>query len=153
MRRTTLILLATATICFAQKKPVTADDVAQPPSGVSGSIRWAPAGDRFAISEKGSLAVFTVKTAKQREVIALSKLTAAAAATTPPETADWTNRRVARSSFQWFSDNRRLLVLAGGDLFVVDSEKGSFETLLHTGDNESDPKLSPDDKFVSFRRA
>src|ERR1700704_4077866 len=103
MQRTALILLTTATICLAQNKPVTADDVAQPPGGVAGSIRWAPAGDRFAISEKGNLSVYTVKTAKQRDIIALSKLTAAAVKTTPPETADWTNRRVARSTFQWFS--------------------------------------------------
>ena len=96
-----------------------------------------------------------MKTIKQREVIALSKLDAAAAKRTPraaTDTTDWTNRHVSQRTVQWFADNRHLLVLSAGDLFVVDSDKGSFETLIHTPDDERDPKLSPDNKYVSFRR-
>jgi dipeptidyl-peptidase-4 len=136
----------------ARKKPVTLADIAPAGAGVSGTVKWAPGGDRFVISTGGSLSVYDVKTGKQREILALSKLDSAAAKTTPPEITDWTNRRVSQREVQWFTDNRRLLVLAGGDLFVVDSEKGSFESLLHTSDEERDPKLSPNDKFVSFRR-
>lgn len=151
------LALAAASVRFvqldaAQKKTVTLEDIAMPAAGVSGSIRWAPAGDRFAITEKGILSVYNVKTGKQRDVIAIGKLEAAAAPTTPPETTDWTNRRVSQRDIQWFADSRHLLVYAAGDLFIVDGDKGSFETLLSTPDYERDPKLSPDNKYVSFRR-
>ncbi len=40
--------------------------------------------------------------------------------------ADWTNRRVSEHAVQWFAHRPpRLLVLAAGDLFIVDSEKGT----------------------------
>ena len=146
------LLVLLGSVCFGQKRPVTVDDVVMPPAGVTGAINWAPAGDRFAINENGTLSVYTVATGKSREVISLSKLSAAAVKAVVPETTDWTNRRVARNEMQWFADGRHLLVLNAGDLFVLDSEKGSFETLVHTADNERDPKLSPDNKFVSFRR-
>ena len=136
----------------AQKKPVTLEAIAPAGGGVSGDIKWAPAGDRFVISADGALSLYDVKTGKQRDILALSKLDNAALKTTPPETTDWTNRRVSQSDVQWFADNRRLLVLAAGDLFIVDSEKGSFETLIHTADDEHDPKLSPDNRYASFRR-
>jgi dipeptidyl-peptidase-4 len=120
---------------------------------VAEAIRWSPAGDRFAISENGNISVYDVKARKQRDVIALSKLNSAAAKpSAQPETTDWTNRRVARQDIQWFGDSRRMLVLSSGDLFILDTVNGSFETLLHTPDDERDPKLSPDNRFVSFRR-
>jgi dipeptidyl-peptidase-4 len=136
----------------AQKRTVTLDDVAPPAAGVSGSIHWAPGGDRFAITERGVLSVYNVRTGRQRDVIALSRLQdAAAAPTSPPEITDWTNRRVSQHDIQWFADSRRLLVYAAGGLFIVDADKGGFETLLRTPDYERDPKLSPDNKYVSFR--
>jgi dipeptidyl-peptidase 4 len=136
----------------AQKKPLAPDDVALPAPGVAASITWAPVGDRFVVSNGGTLALYDVKAGKGRDVISLSKLDSTAAQTTPPETTDWTNRRVSERDIQWFADNRRLLVLASGDIFIVDTDKGSFDALTHTGDYERDPKLSPDNKYVSFRR-
>ena len=65
---------------------------------------------------------------------------------------DWTNRRVGEQDVQWFADGKRLLVAAGGDLFVVDIAKGRFEPLTQTAEAERDPKLSPDNRYVSFRR-
>ena len=41
---------------------------------------------------------------------------------------------------------------AGGDLFIVDVGKGRFDPLTQTSDAERDPKLSPDNRYVSFRR-
>ncbi len=152
---TSLALVWAVSPLFAQKKPITIDDIAPPPGGVSGAIRWAPAGDRFAISETGMLSVYTLKTGIKRDSIALGKLDSAAAKSGPAEaleTTDWTNRRVRQREIQWFPDNRHLLVLSAGDLFIVDGETGSFETLIHTAATEQDPKLSPDGKYVSFRR-
>jgi dipeptidyl-peptidase-4 len=146
-------LVLTAGFGAAQRKPVTLDDVAAPGGGVSGSLVWSPAGDSFVIAEHGLLSLYNVKSGKSRDILALSKLAAAAAKTTEPETADWTNRRVSEHAVQWFADGRHLLVLAAGDLFIVDSEKGGFEALTHTTDDERDPELSPDNRFASFRRA
>jgi dipeptidyl-peptidase-4 len=147
------VLVLTAGSGAAQKKPVTLDDVAMPGGGVSGSLVWSPSGESFVIAERGVLSLYNVKNGKSRDIVALSKLNAAAAKTIEPKTADWTNRRVSEHAVQWFADGRRLLVLAAGDLFIVDSEKGSFEALTHTTDDERDPELSPDNKYVSFRRA
>ncbi len=154
IRRSPVLILP---LCFTaaiaqQKKPVTVDAIGGSARGVAESVRWSPSGVSFALSRGGNLSVYDVATNKQRDVIALSKLDSAAARTSTPKITDWTNRRVSERDIQWFSDNRHLLVLSGGDLFVVDSEKGSFEPLLHTPDDERDPRLSPDNKFASFRR-
>jgi len=147
------VLALTAGFGTAQKRPVTLDDITPPGGGVSGSLVWSPSGDSFVTAERGVLSLYNVKSGKSRDVIALGKLTAAAAKTVASDTADWTNRRVSEHPVQWFADNRRLLVLAAGDLFIVDAEKGSFESLTHTTDDERDPELSPDNRYASFRRA
>ena len=158
LRRTillTCLLALGAKPGAAQKRTVTLDDITSPGADASKSIVWAPSGDRFAVEERGTLFVYSVKEGKQRDVIPLAKLDATAAKVSLPqsETANWTNRRVSERRIQWFADNRHLLVLASGDLFVVDVEKSSFESLTHTTDDERDPKLSPDNLYVSFRRA
>ena len=58
---------------------------------------------------------------------------------------------MGESDVQWFADGRRLLVAAGGDLFIVDTNKSAFDALTQTPETERDPKLSPDNKSVSFR--
>jgi len=146
------LLPLTAGFGAAQKKPVTLEDVGSRGAGIAGSLAWSPSGTSFAVVEDGNLTICEVKTGQKREVIALRKLETAAAKTMPPEATDWTNRRVSERAIQWFADNRRLLVVAGGDLFVVDSEKGSFESVIHTTEDERDPELSPDNRFASFRR-
>src|SRR5215831_15191936 len=98
--RTCAIALTMSVVWFplratAQKKQVTLDDIAQPDRGVSGSITWAPAGGRFAVSNGGILALYDVKAGKARDVVSLRNLDSAAEQTTPPETTDWTNRRVS----------------------------------------------------------
>jgi len=147
-----LLLLFVSGLCAAEKRAVTAADVVSPPDGVADSIRWAPDSSRFAISENGAISVYTVKTASRHEVISIARLEGAAAKTDAQETADWINRHTAESTVQWFADSKRLLVAAGGDVFIVDTGKGSFETLIHTPEQEQDAKLSPDNRSVAFRR-
>ncbi len=147
-----LLLLCAVWLNAAEKHPVTAADVVSPEEGVADSIRWAPDSSRFAISENGAVSVYTVKTALKHEVISISRLERAAAKTDARETADWINRHTAESTVQWFADSKRLLVPAGGDLFIVDADKGSFQTLVHTREEEQDAKLSPDNRSVAFRR-
>jgi dipeptidyl-peptidase-4 len=147
----TLSLLALASLS-AQRKPVTIDDVITAPSTSHAEVIWSPDSEHFVVSEHGEIMLYDVKSGKERSVIALDKLQAAAVQTQPADVFDWTNRRVGERSIQWFSDGKRLLVAASGDLFVVDIAKGKLEALTQTGDTEHDPKLSPDNRFISFRR-
>ncbi len=141
---------------WAAKKPVTIDAVME--SGEArrdraGSITWAPNGSQFIVNKRGKLSLYDVPSGKSRDIIVLKKLEDAAE---KPERADavfdWTNRRVGENDVQWFADNARLLVAASGDLFVVDTRNGDFQQLTRTAEIERDPKLSPDNKYVSFRR-
>jgi dipeptidyl-peptidase-4 len=142
--------------CFAARNPVTIDSLIATTPGraghVTANMTWAPDGARFVVSERGALYLCDVKSGKEREVIALSKLDAAAVKGPPAAVFDWMNRRVGESAVQWFADGKRLLVAAAGDLFAVDVDKGTFEALTKTPEAERDPKLSPDNKYVSFRR-
>ena len=139
---------------LAGQKAVTIDALMEAAGRRAGEgpAIWAPNGNEFVVNKSGTLAIYDAPSGKQRDVIQLSKLEGAAATPEQPATFDWTNRRVDENDIQWFADGKRLLVSATGDLFIVDVNKGSFEQLTHTSDVERDPKLSPDNQFVSFRR-
>ena len=150
-RIATFILFAIA--AFAAKKPVTIEDVIKVrPSREGAAVTWAPDGKQFAFTEAGKLWLYEVASGKRREVVALKSFEDAALKPATAEVFDWTNRRVSSQSQQWFSKGSRMLVASNGDLFILDTDTGKFETLTHSVDNEQDPKLSPDDSKVSFRR-
>ncbi|HKD08114.1 MAG TPA: S9 family peptidase [Bryobacteraceae bacterium] len=138
----------------ADRKPVTIDALmAVKPSlagHATGSVTWSPDGGRFVANNDGSLSVYNVTSGGETKLLDLKDLEDAAVKPPKAETFDWTNRNVAETPVQWFKDGKRLLVSAGGDLFVVDSGKGSWSALTQTSNAETDPKLSPDNKFVSF---
>ncbi|MCU1259111.1 MAG: peptidase dipeptidylpeptidase domain protein, partial [Bryobacterales bacterium] len=153
--RFALALCLSAAFLSAAKKPITIEDTLAPArrSGRGGAaVNWAPDGNRFAYTEAGKLWTYDVQSGKRHQVIELKQLEDAAAKTEAPEITDWTNRRVSSQSQQWFASSKRMLVNAGGDLFVVDLDKGHFEQLTETREAEQDPKLSPDNTKVSFRR-
>jgi dipeptidyl-peptidase-4 len=151
-----VLLASVASPVFAAKKPVTIDALvnahASSAGHATGQITWAPDGNRFVFSDEGKLFLYDVPTGKQREVVEFAVLDRTAVAAPPSTGFDWTNRRVNENDVQWFADGKRLLVSASGDLFVVDVAKGSFMALTQTAEGERDPKLSPDNQFVSFRR-
>lgn len=135
------------------KKPVTIDTLMRSNSQRKpAEVTWSPNGDEFITVESGKFELYDVRSGKSREVVSKSKLSEAATKVEDPAVFDWTNRRVTGAEVQWFADNRRLLVLESGDLFVVDARKGTWEQLTATEAAELDPKLSPDNRFVSFRR-
>ena len=140
---------------WAAKKPVTVDALMHSGAGQhrhEGQIAWASNGSQFVVNSEGVLRRYDVPSGKQRDIIAMDKLESAAEKSEPSQAFDWTNRRVDENPIQWFADNQRLLVAASGDLFVVDTKTGSFDQLTKTAAQERDPKLSPDNRFVSFRR-
>ncbi len=152
--RVTVFIALSVPATWAAKKPVTIDALMRTGGGRRGGglITWAPNGSQFLVNSRGTLSLYDVPSGKLREIIAMSKLDSAAEKSEPSPVFDWTNRRVGESDIQWFADGKRLLVAASGDLFVVDVPKGSFEQLTKTAEIERDPKLSPDNKYVSFRR-
>ena len=152
MHRFAAIGFLTVTLLFAQKKPVTIEAVVNSTRSAPGAINWAPDGERFVTIERGEIVLCDVRSGKEKSVVALEKLQGAAVPAPPGAKYDWTNRRVNEHDIQWFADGKRLLVAASGDLFVVDINKSRFEPLTQTAEAERDPKLSPDNRYVSFRR-
>ncbi len=151
---TAVVLCSCAPAAWAAKKPVTIDALMQHerPRALEQTAVWAPNGSAFVLEKNGALSLYDVPSGKSRDIIPLKKLESAAEPSERSPVFDWTNRRVTETDFQWFSDGRQLLVSAGGDLFIVHLSNGSFEQLTKTAEVERDPKLSPDNKYVSFRR-
>jgi len=147
----TLSFSAFAPVSGAQT-PVTIEAVAANPPYRPAAVEWAPGGQRFITDDAGELSLYDVRSGNTRRVIALAELERAAVKALPSPVFDWNNRHVAERQVQWFADGKRLLVAAAGDLFVVDVNKGRFEPLTQTAEAERDPKLSPDNRYVSFLR-
>jgi dipeptidyl-peptidase-4 len=150
--RAIVLALACTLPLVAAKKPVTVEAVVNAPPTRFPEVTWAPDGERYIEIESGQLSLYDVKSGKERVVIAIDELEHAAVKPPAGEAFDWTNRRVGEREVQWFEDGKRLLVAEGGDLFIVDIGKGHFEALTQTPQAERDPKLSPDNQYVSFRR-
>ncbi|MDQ2901599.1 MAG: DPP IV N-terminal domain-containing protein, partial [Acidobacteriota bacterium] len=149
-------LIAVSLACpfaAAERQPVTIESIMKsPPRRDRGSITWAPDGKRFLYEEAKQLWIFDVASRQKRSIVPLQKLEDAAVKTEPAAVFDWTNRRVGEQDRQWFQSGERILVSAGGDLFMVTLDSGAFVQLTATDVAERDPKLSPDNRFVSFRR-
>jgi dipeptidyl-peptidase-4 len=148
-----LVLACALTSAWAAKKPVTIDALMHAGGGRRGGgpVTWAPNGTQFLVNNRGTLALYDVPSGRERDILSLDKLDKAAERAPEPTVFDWTNRRVGESDFQWFSDGKRLLISAGGDLFIVNVGNGNFDQLTKTSEIERDPKLSPDNKSVAYR--
>ncbi|HEY3837521.1 MAG TPA: S9 family peptidase [Bryobacteraceae bacterium] len=138
----------------AQKKPVTLAAVTSVHARGGLSPVWSPSGDRFIYSEGDVIHLVDCNGAKETELVRLSQLRAVAVKPPEPATFDWTNRRVAAEPVQWLPSGTELLVSEGGDLFLVpiNPSEPAFTQLTATAEVEQDAKLSPDGRFVGFRR-
>ena len=154
-------MLRAAAVCFvlisawpaaAARKPVTVEAVLAHPASHPPQVVWSPDGERFIVNDHGILSVYEIRSGKDHRIISVEDLDRAAVPATPSAVYDWTDRRVSEHDVQWFADGKRVLVAASGDLFIVDLGKGHFEALTQTREIERDPKLSPDNRFVSFLR-
>jgi dipeptidyl-peptidase-4 len=144
-----LPLLAIASL-GAEKKPVTIQNIPAPAR--MPSITWAPDGKRFAWMEEKAILQYDVASKKKKQLVALGPLEEKAVKPPRTEGTDWQNRRVSEQNFQWSSTGQEMLISLQGDLFLLHTETGKWEQLTATTDVERDPKLSPDGRFVSFRR-
>lgn len=145
-------LLAAAFLLFAQKKPVTLDDVARTVAPRNALVVWAPDGKRFAYRERNSIWQYDIASKTRKELISLPKLEEKAVKPPSGGAFDWENRRVAERNFSWSPGGKDLLVRAAGDLFLLHPADASWDQLTATADAERDPKLSPDGRLVAFRR-
>ncbi len=149
-----LLGLTLAISLSAQKKPVTLDTLKQRAAG-DGSYAplWAPNGHQFAYVRGGGLHLYDCRSKSTRQIFGrVSDLASLAVKDSHPEIAfQWQNRRVSEQRVQWAPDSSALLVAEGGDLFWIEIAKPEPKQLTRTEARESDPKLSPDGKKVSYR--
>jgi dipeptidyl-peptidase-4 len=150
MNRICCALLLSLAAFAAERKPVTIQNMPAPPH--MPGITWAPDGKRFAWMDDKTISQYEVATKKKKDLLVLAPLEDKAVKPAKTEVTDWQNRRVSEQSFQWSSTGREMLVSVGGDLFLLHTDSGKCEQLTATAEVERDPKLSPDGRFVSFRR-
>ena len=154
LRHSFLLSLTLASTLLAQKKPITLETLKQRSMGDAplGTL-WAPDGYHFAYTKNGALHLYDCRAKSTRLIFPkISDLTALAVKDSNPDAAfAWQNRRVSEQRIQWAPDSSALLLSEGGDLFWVTVEKSESKQLTKTEVTESDPKLSPDGKKVSYR--
>jgi len=152
--RFAILLILSVPLAFAQKKPITLDDIVPSHESVKGpgAPVWAPGGKAFAYLEDGKVMLYDIAGKSARELFAIATLEKAAKPAPPEERFGWENRRVRDENLQWFPSAKELLIAANGDLFVWRIESGQSEQLTSTPVTERDPKLSPDGQRVAFRR-
>jgi len=138
---------------WAQRKPVTLEALAAARPAAPLQPVWAPDGKRFVYTQEGRLWLYDIPARRKRELVSLAALNAHAVPPAPQEAYPWENRGVREQNVQWLASGRELLIRAGGDLFLFRLEAGGWVQLTATAEAERDPKLSPDGRWVSFRRA
>jgi dipeptidyl-peptidase-4 len=147
------LLAALAAGLFAQKKPVTIEAItATGGMEMAGPPVWAPDGKSFAYRQGRQLMLYDMAARTAKELLSTDVLTKAAATPPPAPRMRWENRGVREELVQWFPDGRDLLISAGRDLFIWHIATGKYDQLTATAAEERDPKLSPDARYVAFRR-
>lgn len=151
MKYLLLLLLLLPSAFSAEKKPVTLEAVASQHPSVAPAAIWSPAGKEFLYQRSNKLYLYEAAAKKSKELIEISKLESAAS--TPPQSKrfDWQNRRVTEKTIQWMPDARRALIVAKGDLFLLDTDNRKWEQITKTPVAERDAKPSPDGKKIAFR--
>jgi dipeptidyl-peptidase-4 len=137
------------------KKPVTLEALSSAGARMmapGAQAFWSPRGKRLAVIRDGKLLLHEAATGDEKEIADVAALGRQAQSYPQPERMSWENRRVREQRVQWSDDGSKLLILAGGDLFLWDESSGAVTQLTATPVAERDPKLSPDGAKVSFRR-
>jgi dipeptidyl-peptidase-4 len=130
----------------------------RPPAG----LQWSPDGSKLTYIQRGangeqeSLYYFDPATGKSVQLIPAEKL----AALTPPASGNLKddrqrdNRaRFGVADYQWAPDSNRVLFDAIGQLWIFDIATSRGRQLTDAAEPASDPKFSPDGKFLSYVRA
>jgi dipeptidyl-peptidase 4 len=156
LRLTCLVLAIAPILAVAQKKPVTMDAVYKD-SGRDGRVEmpsaWTPDGKAFVVRRNHNLEVVDAASGKTRTLVSTDALEGAAVKAPQEERPfDWQNRRVHPTEVEFSGSGKQLLLSAGGDVFMIQFDSGSWVQLTKTQAAEEDPKLSPDGLTVAYRR-
>jgi dipeptidyl-peptidase-4 len=129
----------------------------RPPAGV----QWSPDGTKLtyiqpgAVGEQESLYYFDPASGRNAQLIAADKLAALTPSTSNlKDDRQRENRaRFGVADYQWSPDSRSLLFDALGQLWIFDVAASKGHQLTNANEPSSDPKFSPNGKFVSYVRA
>jgi dipeptidyl-peptidase-4 len=144
----TALLLAAVVPGIAAQERLTVEKVSEP--GLAGSLptalAWHPDGERLTyLRSRGSERdLYAFDTGSGQEALLLQG--GSLALPTGSEQAH------PLDSATWMPDGRHLLVPAGGDIYLVDVERGSLRHLVKTEAREEFPTASPDGRWVAFVR-
>jgi len=159
-------MLATVTTMAQQapaKKQYTVEAIfAAPPSSgrPPAGLQWSPDGTKLAYIQHGddgeqdSLAYFDPATGKSAQLVAAAKLAALVPSTSKLKN-DRQRENRARygvADYQWSPDSRSLLFDALGQLWIFDLATSKGRQLTDAKETSSDPKFSPDGKYLSYVR-
>ena len=118
-RRLLLTLLISVIYLVAAKQPVTPAAASRSRGGHGmSSIVWSPGGERFVYKKDGQLHLYEAASGETKVLVRISDLKEEAVSVPAPARFEWRNRRVRERAVQWFPGGKRLLIKAGGDLFV-----------------------------------
>jgi dipeptidyl-peptidase-4 len=124
-------------------------------------IEWSPDGSKLSFIKaeanggQESLYYFDPASGKSSQLIAADKLLALTPSTSNlKDDRQRENRaRFGVAAYQWSPDSASLLFDALGQLWLFDLAKGKGRQLTDAKETSSDPKFSPDGKFLSYVRA
>lgn len=148
----------------AAKRQYTVEAIYEP-SALSGrppaAVQWSPDGSKLtyiqppASGEQESLYYFDPASGKSAQLIAADKLAALTPSTSNlKDDRQRENRaRFGVADYQWSPDSRSLLFDALGQLWIFDVAASKGRRLTDASEPSSDPKFSPDGKFLSYLRA
>ena len=159
--------LALVSLALAQqlpaKKQYTVESVVAASSATGrppAATQWSPDGTKLSYIEHGasgeqeSLYYFDPASGKSAQLIAADKLAALAPSTGKlKDDRQRENRsRFGVAEYQWAPDSRSLLFDALGQLWLFDLATAHGRQLTDSAEPSSDPKFSPDGKFLSYVR-
>ena len=147
-----LVLLVLPFLAFAAKKPVTLEAVSSSSPSPSPRVLWAPDGASYVARARDKVVLHRLEPKSETELADLKQLEGQAKTVPSHGPFDWENRRVTERPIQWSPDGRSLLIIAGGDLFLLDIAQKKVRQVTATNFAERDAKLSPDSKHVSYRQ-
>lgn len=137
----------------AQKRPVTLADVASARPADLPSLLWAPKSPRFLFTDKKDIVLYDCATQKREVLASLTAIEGKAVKPEPEAKFNWENRRVLGSRPEWSQDERLVLFVLQGDIFLLDVPSRQWKQLTATKENEQDAHLSPDGRQIGYRYA
>jgi dipeptidyl-peptidase-4 len=134
----------------AARRQITIDSLVAEHPHRSITPIWAPDGKTFVYLEDDSIHLYDATRRKDKVWFDSKELQKLAKQPPQSEAFQWTNRRVAADSYQWFPNSEDLLASVGGDLFEV-FPNGHHRQITATDTPEEEPQVSPDGTEVLYR--